>query len=617
MRVSGPPDHDLRAMVEALRHGPDAPVGTSRHAEAGVELGWVGYPSPAEDHGPVVARSPHAFLLFHGEHFAHGCWSALPSDSADRSAFAQALLARYLTEGTAFVRALNGWFAGVLVDLRSHETHVFNDRYGMQRVYVHAGEDDFLFATEAKALLRVRPRLRALDTASLGDLLRYDCVLDEKSLFKGVSLLPGASVWTFADSTIPRKVRYFDFSEWEVQPPLAAEEFAHEYAATVSEAFPAYTRGGADVAISLTAGLDTRQIMAALGGACRQHPCYTFDGTFGELFDTRVARKLAAVHESPFEVIRVGDAFLDNFGKFAERSIYVSDGTHEAFGAHDVYFNEIARKIASVRLTGKFGSEVVRVRNIVPSVAYPQGMLTPELASIVEQLPRYPKVKARLHPLTAVVTREIPSHEHGRLSVESAQLVMRTPYMDNAIVGLMYRAPPGTRAAGDLQERYVMEHSPEFAAYMTNLGRFASLGGLARNNPVVTRVAAVALRALFKAEYIYLYGTPHWLTAFDRKLPGLHLERVLAGRQKWEGYRIWSAGRFSDYLREMLLSPNCRFEAHFERDAVRSMVQRHVAGTHNYMSEINKVLSIELIHRSLLSAPAPTTVPECRHDVIA
>ncbi len=189
--------------------------------------------------------------------------------------------------------------------------------------------------------------------------------------------------------------------------------------------------------------------------------------------------------------------------------------------------------------------------------------------------------------------------------------------MDNALVGLMYRAPAGTRAAGDLQERYVTERSPEFAAYMTNLGRFASLGGLARNNPVVTRVAAVALRALFKAEYIYLYGTPHWLTAFDRNLPGLHLERVLAGRQKWEGYRIWCAGRFSDYLREMLLSQNCRYHAHFEQAAVRSMVSKHIAGTHNYMSEINKVLSIELIHRSLLSGPAPTTVSLGRQNAIA
>src|SRR5205085_261583 len=123
-----------------------------------------------------------------------------------------------------------------------------------------------------------------------------------------------------------------------------------------------YAREGNEVALSLTAGLDTRVIMAALQAQRRSFPCYTFGGAWGETFDIRTARKLAAIDHQPYQAMKIGEEFLRSFGHYAERSVYLSDGTHDAFGAHDVYFNELAREIAPIRLTGKLGSEIVRVR---------------------------------------------------------------------------------------------------------------------------------------------------------------------------------------------------------------------------------------------------------------
>ena len=39
---------------------------------------------------------------------------------------------------------------------------LFNDRYGMHRLYYHQAKEAFYFAAEAKAILAVRPELRAL-----------------------------------------------------------------------------------------------------------------------------------------------------------------------------------------------------------------------------------------------------------------------------------------------------------------------------------------------------------------------------------------------------------------------------------------------------------------------
>jgi hypothetical protein len=128
------------------------------------------------------------------------------------------------------------------------------------------------------------------------------------------------------------------------------------------------------------------------------------------------------------------------------------------------------------------------------------------------------------------------------------------------------------------------------------------MGKFASDNRLVTRCLYGALWALFKVEYIYLYATPHWLTRFDRSLGSLRLERLLAGRQKWEGYRIWIKTEFPDFVRQTLLNPLARYSDYFDKKTVEKMVSRHIAGTHNYFNELNSALTVELICSTLLSS---------------
>jgi asparagine synthase (glutamine-hydrolysing) len=589
-------DHDLHLMVEAMRHEPHYSGGQYINRDVGLYVGWMCHQGAFDDCLPLVSSDRNTILIFHGEHY-------LDSDARHRikrpplaESNARYLLDLYKEFGNDFFRQLNGWYCGVIADLRAKTITLFNDRYGMARVYVHEAPDEFIFASEAKSLLKVRPALRALEPRSVAEHLRFNCVMDNRSLFRSVSLLPHGASWQFTNSALPAKRRYFDFHEWERQPSLPPAEFYRTFADTVSRVFPMYAESEEEVGFSLTAGLDTRVIMASLGGRNRSLPCYTFGGYWGELFDIRTARQLSKVYEQPFSTIRIDDRFLKDFAGYAQKAVYVSDGTHDAFGAHDVYFNASARDIAPIRLTGKFGSEVVRIRNLIPTMTYPPDFLRPDLTSLFYESPSFMHKDPDAHPLTRVLSQEIPWHESGRVAVEQSQVILRTPYMDNDLVKLMYRAPLALRAAGRLQERYVKETDPELSMFMTNMGRFAS------DNRLVTDALYTVLRALFKVEYIYLYATPHWLTRVDCGLERLKLERLLAGRQKWEGYRIWIKTHFSEFIRQMLLSPNAGFTDFFEKQTVENMVTRHIAGTHNYLNEINRALTIELIYSSLLSA---------------
>jgi asparagine synthase (glutamine-hydrolysing) len=581
-------DRDLALMVDAMRHERQCSTGSYADDELGTVVGWVCHNGSFADCMPVVSNNGDTVLVFSGETYSPD------SHVYGKAPDASSLLDLYAKLGPDFYAHLNGWFSGVILDRQAGRVTLFNDRYGMERIYFYETEHEFVFSSEAKSLLKVRPGLRSIDPECLAEYLRYNCVLGNKTLYPKIFLLPQASVWAFEGGPRPIKRQYFSFREWEQQSVLGEEEFYERWAETVSAVFPRYTRGDSSVALSLTAGLDTRLIMAALGEQNKLHRSYTFGGAWGELYDVRTARKAASVYGQPFDTIRINDQFFKGFPEYATRAVHISDGTHDAFGAHDVFFNEIARTIAPVRLTGKFGSEVVRIRKLIPSLTYPSGLLQPELQRKVDRLPTFAQTNPQGNALTRVVSEEITWHEYGRVTVEQSQLAQRSPYMDNELVKLMYQAPAGSRAAGNLQERYVKERAPELARFITDMGRFYS------SNPLTTKLAYYPFWALCKVEYIYLWATPHWVTRLDRAAEGLRLERLFGGRQKWEGYRIWIKTHFSEFIRQKLLNSQADYTRYFDYRVVSKMAARHIAGTHNYVNELNRALTVELICSSLL-----------------
>src|SRR5262249_7658071 len=104
------------------------------------------------------------------------------------------LVHRY-EEDPAFPAGLNGRFHGVLIDQNRGKVLLFNDRFGMGRVYYHHSNGDFYFAAEAKAILQVCPQLKQTNLRAVGEFISCGCVLGNHTLFEGVEVLPAGSAW--------------------------------------------------------------------------------------------------------------------------------------------------------------------------------------------------------------------------------------------------------------------------------------------------------------------------------------------------------------------------------------------------------------------------------------
>ncbi len=401
----------LQRMLETLRHESSYVMGTWMDEALGVYAGWMIRKNSFADGMPLRSDRGDVTLIFSGEEYSGRETAASPggNGSAPKSAKPGYLVDLYQSQ--EFPANLNGRFQGLLVDRARGIASLFNDRYGLHRLYYHEAADAFYFSAEAKAILKVLPELRSIDPRGLGEFIADGCVLENRTIFRGIQVLPPASRWQFRGGSLERKQSYFDPREWEEQPILSVEDYYRELREVFSRILPRYFQGAEPIGMSLTGGLDTRMIMAWRKTAPGSLPCYSFGGTFRDCEDVRVARRVASVCRQPHQVIPADQEFLSGFPRWAERAVYMTDGCVTVNRGVDLYLNQKARHIAPVRMTGNYGGEVLRRVRAFKPVEPAAELFRPEMLPCIRQaVDSLFDVKCKGHAVSLSAFRQTPWH---------------------------------------------------------------------------------------------------------------------------------------------------------------------------------------------------------------
>jgi asparagine synthase (glutamine-hydrolysing) len=586
---------ELSRMLGTMQHESSYRTGTWADEAAGVYVGWTVRKNSFADGMPLGNEDNSVSLIFAGEEYPD------PTTAADLKQRGHAVqpgpsyLVHIYEEDANFLAQLNGRFHGLLTDRNRGTVTLFNDRYGLHRIYYHESKEAFYFAAEAKAILEVRPELRRPNYQSIGEFISCGCVLENRSFFEGIQVLPVASAWTFRNGTLEAKASYFQPKEWEEQSQLDLESYYQQIRDVFARILPRYFDSREQIGMSLTGGLDTRMIMAWHRSPAGKLPCYSFGGTYNECQDVLVARRVAEVCGQTHQVIELGKDFLSRFPHYAERAVYLSDGCTEVNRASDLYANERAFQIAPVRMTGNYGGEVLR-RIVAFRPGEPMaGLFRPELMQYIRRTPDTYKEALKCHPLSFAVFRQTAWHHYGLLALEQTQLSLRSPYLDNEFVRTVFRAPDSGLDNG-VCLRLIGEGDPVLRQMRTDRGLAGTRAGLS------AAVVRGYLEFTFKAEYAYDYGMPQSVAKVDHMLSALHLEKLFLGRHKFAHYRVWYRDALSNYVREMLLDSKTLARPYLDKQVVEGVVQGHLKGNRNHTTEIHKILSLELIHRLFIDA---------------
>jgi asparagine synthase (glutamine-hydrolysing) len=567
----------VTAMVAAMQHEPDWLTGIVSAPELGVCAGWVNRGGSFAAAQNAARGSGGSALLMCGE--------CVDDAGADAN-----LLRRYEAEGANFVRDLNGLFSGLLIDRPSGHVLLFNDRFGSERVYHHQRGGLTFLASEAKALLAVLPELRAFDERGVADFLALGSTQETRTLFRGVAQLPGASLWTFRGrgARVDRG-RYFDVRDWEEQTSLDERNFCTALAEAMKRVLPRHLSNSASIGLSVTGGLDTRMILACLPEERRPAIAYTYAGLTGETLDCRIGAKAAALRGIRHRTLRIAQDFCQNYDRYLDRTVYLTDGCAGAMAAHEVYLTALARQLAPIRLTGNFGSEVLRGVSMLKPLGLDGGLFDGAFAPTILHAESEGR-GINHHPVTRAAFREIPWHLFGTVAAARAHLTLRTPYLDNDLVQLAYRAPASMRRSPEPSLHLIATNHASLAALPTDRGLRAHATRAA------TLARRVAAEVTFKLDYLHQDGLPHWLSRVDRAVDSLGTLGLL-GWHKYLPYRGWFRRELAPYVRDVAADARGRGLPFWNPRFVDAMVLEHIEGRRNRLREIHAFLTLQAVQR--------------------
>lgn len=586
----------IQQMLSSSADAKSCSTGTWSNEELGLYVGWACHPGSFNDCLPVRNEREDCWLVISGEVFPRPDHIAglRAKGHATTALDANYLIHLYEEEGIDFLNGLNGLFSGVLADCRSGKCYLFTDRYGVNRVFVHENNMDVYFASHPAPILAVIPATREFDFLGLAEWMTCGCTIGDRSLFRDISILPGAALCAMRKGRKMTRHRYFMPAEWESRDRADPKLFNE----LVESIFPSvtrrYARANLPVGISLTAGIDTRMVISALDTQAVNYPCYTFSGMYRDTFDVLIARRVAESCGLSHDTIFLGEEFLRSFPESVEASVRISGGYLGMTGAASLYVNAKARKIAPIKLTGNIGGELFRgvraFKSRIPRARFYEPALDPLLADAVRSF----KKLEQQDPISFAIFLQAPNLGYGVLSVEDSQLITRTPFLDNELVQMAYEGPRSYASGLDLCISIIHKNRKDLMDIPTDSGRLGTGGRLAKS------LRRKYYRFLFKGEYWSSRGLPNWAAALFHFLPWLSPEGYFVGRHKYQQFPIWTRRQLADYLRSVLLENN-RLPECLDRQGLSEMVEQHLSGRSNYLDELDKALTVALSYKLLLS----------------
>ncbi len=270
----------------------------------------------------------------------------------------EVLLRMYMQFGPDCVNHLNGMFAFLIYDRSKQRIMAARDRFGIKPLYYFEDANQWIFASEIKAII-AHPSVQAKpDYDSIKEYLVFQYVLNGDTFFKNIQkLVPGHYLLLRLDTHSAKIVKYWE-PNFDIDSRHTETDFIARLKELISSAVSLRLRSDVPVGAYLSGGIDS-SIVSILAAQKMSKPLKTFTGAFkeGPEFDeTLFAREAArAAGARMFEVNPRERDFIELMPKL----IYQMDEPMGGPGLFPQYMvSKEAAKEVKVVLGGQGGDEV-------------------------------------------------------------------------------------------------------------------------------------------------------------------------------------------------------------------------------------------------------------------
>ncbi|HEX6270568.1 MAG TPA: asparagine synthase (glutamine-hydrolyzing) [Anaerolineales bacterium] len=347
---------ELKSMLRTIMHrGPDD-EGVYAKGRIGLGTRRLSIIDLPGGHQPICNEDGTIWIVFNGEIYNY---QSLRRDLEGRGHYfftqsdTEVIVHLYEDFGENCVEKLKGMFAFAIWDEIQGKLVLARDRIGQKPLFYAQDGEDFLFASEIKAILAVSQRPREVDFESLYHYLSLRFVPSPRTMLRDIRKLPPAHVLVYQDGSITLS-RYWDLSfqhKLELNEPDILEELQEKLTQTVG----CHLVSDVPIGAYLSGGLDSSMIVAVmardLGQSFRTFSVGVEEDDFNEL---PYARQVAAQYRTE----HVEKCVHANLIDLLPRMIWHLDEPSDPIAACMYHAAELASRHVKVVLGGDGGDEL-------------------------------------------------------------------------------------------------------------------------------------------------------------------------------------------------------------------------------------------------------------------
>jgi hypothetical protein len=482
----------------------------------------------------------------------------------------------------------------------SGEVTLFNSIVGLPPVYLYETEYRRIITSDLFLLAAALPRELSFDPDGVADLCSYGYPVNFRTLYRNVNLTQGGTSIALSATGEIRAERIWQFPDPEPLPDWNSYSSLQEQAfrqvlseMDLSQAF-----------LSLTAGLDTRTILAVLTGSGRMIPAYTMSGANWSV-DARAANALCRAYGIRHEVVLLDNEFLSCLPELVREASRLSGGVASLEQSHDVYLYRKAGPSFSARLSGNMGNQLGRkgVEHVSMRGA-DTSLLNEDLKNRSRERSRSPWFQEGLSTHAVyefLLQQEAPFTLAGNFSIGHHFATQLSPYANRALFELCPRQPietPRTAPSSiwrlrlnDLRHRFLW--GPEERSFQRRLIR--ETGGAVASHPInwgwrakggVSPSGAI-LGMLSMLDALAVRQRLH------SGLPGAVLRNArVTGLHEYRDWRLWMRTTLREFVHDTLLSTRVRQSGLFDERVLSQMLEEHYSDKVNHHNAL--ILSLDL-----------------------
>lgn len=360
---------ELVPMIAAIGHrGPDARSVFNRDG-VGLAHARLSIIDLTGGHQPMSIDNGNLWITFNGEIFNYielreqlikkGHKFSTRSDT-------EVILHMYQEYGQSCVNHFNGQWAFGIWDAKNQRLFLSRDRLGVRPLFYTETQNQFLFASEIKALFAHRDVPRELDIRALDQILTFWVTIPPRTAFKNIWQVPPGHCLTLQHGEV-RLSRYWDieYSPQNENGEEGEKRLTEELLSLLFDATRLRLRSDVPVGAYLSGGLDST-IIAAITRELVGDRLRTFSVSFDDFeFDESEYQKqacdslqtqhsdvrcssadIAAVFPSVVRhaeqpIVRTAPAPLFLLAKLVRKSgfkvVLTGEGADEMFGGYDIF----------------------------------------------------------------------------------------------------------------------------------------------------------------------------------------------------------------------------------------------------------------------------------------